>query len=168
MYPTKTGPWKPYHGGEIALDVKVIGADCILGLNGLTMKTYLSHARAVIQAARKEHARVGCCCAVAFLLRRPPGPTFDGKHHAGAYGFVAVDVDVLLDWHPAKARQAPSTIALTGPLLQRATTEEAVSLPPPRPRDRWADLQPLEVRSGYVIAQDFCVLFKIGAAARAV
>ena len=163
MYSTNTGPWKPYHGEEIALDVKVTGADCILGLKGLTMKDYLSHARTVIQAARRNTLELVAAAQLLFLLRRPPGPTFDGKHHAGAYSCVAVGVDVLLGLHPTKARQAPSTIALTGLLLQRAAAEEAASLPPPRPWGRWADLQQLEVRSGYVIAQDFCALLKIGA-----
>ena len=127
------------------------------------MKDYLSHARTVIQAARRNTLELVAAAQLLFLLRRPPGPTFDGKHHAGAYSCVAVGVDVLLGLHPTKARQAPSTIALTGLLLQRAAAEEAASLPPPRPWGRWADLQQLEVRSGYVIAQDFCALFKIGA-----
>ena len=56
---TTPGPWRSYHDEEVALDVKVTGAGSTLGLNGLTMKSYLTHARAVIQAARKERARVG-------------------------------------------------------------------------------------------------------------
>ena len=81
---------------------------------------------------------------------------------------MAVDVDVLLSWEPTTARQAPSTVVMSGAMLQRASTDEALALPPPppparpRPRDRWADLEQVEVRPGYVVAQDFCMVFGLG------
>lgn len=164
----RAGVWRPYHDSEIALDIKVTGTSRTLGLNGLTLKTILTHARAVMQAARRERSRIGACRAVAFLFRRPAGPTFDGRQRGAAFGFVAIDTDILLQWNPTQARQAPATIVMSGDLLQRGATEEPEALPAapppvrPRPRDRWDDLAALTVRPGYVTAQDFCTVFRLG------
>ena len=152
----------------VHFDVKLTGAKSVLGLNGPTMRTYLSHARAVLLAARKEGCRVGQCRAVAFLVRRPPGETFDGGLHRGSFGFVAIDTDVLVAWEPKTAKQAPATISMCGGLLQRAAAAEPEALPyapppaRPPPRDRWYDLEQVEVKPGWVTTQDFCRIFKIG------
>ena len=162
------GVWRPYHQHEIALDIKITGASSCLGLNGVTMRAYLAHGRALMMASKRDKTRLGECRAVAFLLRRPPGRTIEGRHHAGAIGFCAVDTDTLLEWDPKTARQAPGIIVMSGGLLQRAATEEPLALLPPPPpavpmaHNRWNDLTPLQVRPGYVTAQDFCTVFNIG------
>ena len=168
MYSAHSDTWKKYHRKEMALDVKLTGTSGALGLNGPTMRSYLAHARAVMLAARTEKCRVGRCPVLAFLLRRPPGPAYDGKSHSGAFGFVAVDVEILLQWDPEKAAQAPATVAMCGGLLQRAATSEPLALPRapvpvrPRARDRWADLQAVSVKPGWVTTRDFCTVFGLG------
>ena len=117
-----------------------------------------------MEAARREKSRLGACRVVAFLLRRPSGITFDGGNHAGAFGFVAFDVDVLLQWNVASIR-APSHLALFGALLELGCVAEPEILivPPaparPPPRDRWADLQQLCVRPGCATLRDFVKVF---------
>ena len=170
MYSVRSGPWKKYHGKEMALDVKLTGASGVLGLNGPTMRSYLSHARAVMVAARRGRCRVGRCPLLAFLLRRPPGPTYEGAHHSGAFGFVAIDVNTLVQWDPHTAAQARAAVVMHGGLLQRAATSEPLAQPHvhvperPRARDRWAELRQLSVRPGWVTTRDFCETFDIGAA----
>lgn len=167
---TQNSTWRRYHNREVALDVKLTGASGMLGLNGPTMRTNLEHARKVmIEARRQASSRVGQCAVVAFLVRRPPGQTFDGRRHAGSFGFVAVDVEVLVGWDPHTATQAPAVIVMTGALLQRANVEEEswslrVAPPParPPPRDRWSELTALCVRRGEVTVIDFCTVFQIG------
>lgn len=165
---SQPGPWHPYNGSEALVDVKLTGASGVLGLNGSTMLAYLEHARAVMIAARRDGGRIGACKVIAFLLRRPPGQTFDGRPHRGAVGFVAVDVDVLIAWKPRAATRAPAVIALNGGLLQRAATDEPLALarapPPARPpqRTRWDDLKLLAVKPSWVTVLSFCDVFHIG------
>ena len=85
----------------------------------------------------------------------------------GLFGFVAFDVDVLLQWNVASIR-APSHLALFGALLQpgRVAEPEILVVPPaparPPPRDRWADLQQLCVRPGWATLHDFVRVFGLG------
>ena len=166
----RTAPWKDYVGEEVVVDIKLCGCSGRLGLNGPTMRTYLAHARLVLKAARQEGTRVGGCRAVAFLLRRPPGRTFEGGEHAGSFGFVAVDAGVLLAWDPAAAARAPATLVMSGALLQRGSVAEPSALPFAAPsgpqrrcaRDRWVELDALCVKTGWVAVKDFCKLFEIG------
>ena len=69
IHASRAQPWTRYDGVEMALDIKLTGASCVLGANGPTMRAYMSHAREVLKAARKSNARVGSCGVVAFLLR---------------------------------------------------------------------------------------------------
>ena len=105
-----------------------------------------------------------------FLVWRPPGQTFSGNHHGGAYGFVAYDVDGLLEWSPQSSR-LPTPVALYGKLLVPGRISEADpdSLPQPpvpaRPpvRDRWGELRGMSVKSrGWVMLHDFVRVFNLG------
>ena len=107
---TRAQPWARYDGVEMALDIKLTGASCVLGANGPTMRAYMSHARQVLKAARKSNARVGSCGVVAFLLRRPSGLNRDGRALAGSFGFIALDVEALLSWCPNTTVRAPAHI----------------------------------------------------------
>ena len=158
--------WKPYNETEMALDFKITGASSPFGLNGPTMRAYIQHARSVMLAARAQKLRVGSCQAIAFLIYRPPGSTYDGRAHCGAEGFVAFDVDALCSWSPSSQR-LPAPIAMSGSLLQSGKLEpfESSALPPPvsrkSRRDRWGELGQMTVRRGWVQVQDFAVIFQI-------
>ncbi len=168
IHATSAGMWRRYNGDEVALDVKLTGASAGLGSNGPTMRTYLEHARAVMIAARQEGGRVGRCTVVAFLVRRPPGRTFDGRSHAGDYGFLAVGVRELVAWEPSRAAQPPAAFVMQGGLLRRGVSEEPEALPrAPLPTrapqsNRWNELREVCVRPGWVIVQDFCSVFGLG------
>ena len=92
----RAGPWKNYNEAVVALDLKMTGASSCIGLSGPTMRMCLGHAQTVVREARKQKGVVGSCRVVAFLLIRPQCPTFAGKSHRGAFGFVAYDVEKLL------------------------------------------------------------------------
>ena len=86
LHSTKSATWKDYNECEVALDVKLTGAEH-LGLSGVTMKQYLTHARAVFRAARSEDSRVGRCSVLAFLARRPACSTIPLNHVMCSRGF---------------------------------------------------------------------------------
>ena len=166
---TRCSVWKPFDGTEMALDVKLTGVDGALGTDGCTMRAYMTHARSVLLAARRQRLRIGECGVVAFLLRRPPCPTQSGRAHDGAFGFVAVAASGLAAWEPKAAAKCPLPILVSGTLLRRGLLAEPPSLPlapplrQPRPQSRWSDLEKLSVRRGWVVVQDFCKTFKVGA-----
>ena len=165
IFASRAQPWKQYHGCEMALDVKLCGATSVLGLNGATMRAYFGHARTVLAASRGQDNRLGKCQLVAFLLRRPAGPTAEGAAHTGSFGFVALSVDALLRWDPRTSRQPPPTVVLSGGLLRRGSGSEAVALPaapPPARPDLWADLARCCQQGGWVTALDFCKVFGLG------
>ena len=169
VFQTRSGAWQRYHEKDVALDLKVTGYDSVLGLNGPTMRAYVEHGRAVLIAARREKLRLGECSAIAYLVRRPPGPSQTGTPCRAGFGFVAFDCDALVAWDPSSQR-APPHITLTGTLLQAGVVREPDSLPPaplparPRPRDRWAELSVLEVKRGWASLLDFASVFEWGGA----
>ena len=74
------GPWHRWDTSYGAVDVKMTGASEPFGLNSPTMRRWLSTGRLVLKAARKEKGLlVGQCRFVAWLIRRPRGPTFSSK-----------------------------------------------------------------------------------------
>jgi hypothetical protein len=89
IFATRAGPWLAHSREHMAIDCKMTGASCCLGVNGRTMRTYIAHAKMVMQAARKEGGQVADCSVVAFLLHRPSGLTREGRPHKGSFGFVA-------------------------------------------------------------------------------
>ena len=167
----RAGPWLPYNGGVVAVDVKITGSSSGLGLSGPSMRMYLEHAQIVIREARKEEGVVATCRVVAFLIIRPKCPTFAGKAHKGSFGFVAYDVQKLLAWNP-KGAKMPGHIICQGRLLESGVAESNDGLTPPAApaplavrtarRDRWQELADLAVRPGWVKTQDFCTVFSLG------
>lgn len=168
---SRSQTWNAYDDQELALDFKATGAETPLGVNGPTMRGYIENMRRVMLAARREHGnRVGLCAAAGFLVWRPPGPTFSGAHHRGAYGFVAYDVERLVAWDP-KSSRLPDPVSLNGKLLVAGrgseTGPDSLPTPPPpaRPpaRDRWGELQGMSVRNRtWVTLQDFVRVFSMG------
>ena len=164
---SRQGTWRCYDGEEMALDCKLTGVSTTLGLNGATIRTYLQHAREVMQAARSEGCTVGRCSLVAFLIRRPPGVTAEGRIHRGASAFLALRTDVLLNWRP-DARQPPRHIVLHGNLIQAGSdfSPDPLALNASTParapqRDRWAELGQCTVRAGWVRVLDFVRVFHL-------
>ena len=84
--------------------------------------------------------------------------------HAGAWAFVALDIDVLLDWDPASQR-APGRIVTLGKLLVEGNGSEpdALSRPAPPPMrplpDRWAILRTTKAINGWCKVQDIVIMF---------
>ena len=162
MRVTRRGIWHDYANAEMAVDCTITGVESTLGLNGLTLRSYFQNAQTVLGAARAQKLRIGDCRMAAFLLRRPPGRTLDGRIHAGDVGFVAFDVDRLLSWDPRSVRP-PLHVGLYGNLLHggRDAMPDPVTLVNnapvrPPPRDRWAELGQLKVRNGWVTVKN-CV-----------
>ena len=168
IFATRVGPWLAHNRQDMAIDCKMTGASCRLGVNGPTMRTYITHAQMVMRAARKAGGQVAECRVVAFLLHRPCGPTRDGREHSGNFGFVAFKVDTLLAWDARKCSNAPSFIHICGRLLESGVGSEPTSLPRPQsiatppPRNRWTDLQAIAVKPGHVLLLDFCRVFGFG------
>ena len=82
------------------MDVKLLGVASVLGVKSPTLTDMFRRGKAVLSAARAcDGHRLAGCRVVAYLLRRPPGPTFNGVACSGRWAFVAVDVDVLLAWN---------------------------------------------------------------------
>ena len=168
LHCSRSSHWQQYNGEEVALDVKLTGASSKLGLEGPTMRSYIQHGRAVMKAARREKARIADCKVIAYLVRRPACPAIDGQACPAKFGFVAFDVEQLLQWEPAGTNPLPAHICMHGQLLQsRGVVEpEALprALPRPAPRNRWQELKALEIGtgSGWVTTQDFCKVFDIG------
>lgn len=166
--------WRPYNGWECALDVKVTGCTSSSGVDSLHMRSILAHGHADMTAARRgDGCRAGECHLVAYLLRRPPGRTFLGRVHEGAWGVLLFDAEVFLRWGPTYKR-SPIRLMEAGRLVLNCTTDELPEtaaapqglLPTARPRprqDRWAQLGSMTVRQGWVMASDFCEVFDIGA-----
>ena len=162
---SKRGIWSNYANEEMALDCKITGVESQLGLNGLTMRSYFQNAQTVLRAARAQKLRVGDCRLVAFLLRRPPGRMIDGRTHAGAIGFVAFDVDILMKWD-ATSKNPPLHVGLHGNLLHggKDAIPDPVALvknTPARPpkRDRWAELRQISTRRGWATVLNFVKIF---------
>ena len=87
--------WRRWNMCDGAVDIKMTGAAEPFGLNSPSMRRWLATGRLVMKAARKiKDNPVGQCSFVAWLIRRPRGPTFSsrgGKVHGGAYAFLAFD-----------------------------------------------------------------------------
>ena len=153
-----------YNNSEVALDFKLTAASAPFGLNGATMRDYFQRAQKVMLAARAEESRLGQCRVVAFLLRRPACLTFDGRTQRCAFGFVALDADVLCNWDKTSQRP-PTCLTTCGSMLQTGTLEPApLQAAPTRvtsaPRtDRWDQLE--QVKRGWVRVQDFALVFKV-------
>lgn len=166
IHSQRAGLWQSYNDGEMALDFKMTGTSSPFGLNGATMRNYIVNARSVIRAARVQKLRVGACRVVAFLMYRPPGPTFDGRSHRGGFGFVAFDADKLCQWS-VRSQRCPEYIVMNGTLFQNGVLEplEPTALPPPvqrtPQRDRWGELQKLRVKLGWVKVVDFVSVFDV-------
>ena len=161
--------WTPYHLDECAVDVKITGSSVPLGLNGLTMRTYLAHGARVLSAAVREKTRLGRCRLVAYLLVRPAGESRDGKFRAAADGFVVFDATTFLQWK-SNSPHPPTPLVRSGQLLVDGSGPSEVSLPPavvaaPRivRRDRWSILDSRAV-SGKVCLQSFVETFGIAGA----
>ena len=162
---TRPGTWRPYDNQLMALDMEMTGATSAVGVNSAYMRRIVEHGRAVMQAARKQRGcRVADCSIIAYLIRRPPGPTFQGRAHAGSWSFVAFEVDSLLAWSPTSQR-APNRIVTLGSLLVEGKGEEPDSLPRPPPapirppRDRWHILRTTHGHRGWCQVQDFVDVF---------
>ena len=97
-------------------------------------------------------------------MRRPPGPTFQGGVHAGAWAFLVFQVDSLLAWSPTSQR-APVRVLTLGSLLVEGKGEEPDSFvrPPPPPRrvlcDRWKILRDTRTHNGWCQVNDFIDVF---------
>ena len=82
------------------MDVKLLGVALALGVKSPTLMEMFRRGKAVLSAARAcDGHRLAGCRVAAYLLRRPPGPTFNGVGCSGRWALVAVDVDVLLAWN---------------------------------------------------------------------
>lgn len=166
VFASRSGAWQPYNLQEVALDVKLTGVDQPLGLNGATMRSYVVHGRQLLLEARRSRSRVGACRAAAWLVVRPPGPTFTGGAHRGWVGLVVFDAERLLSWDP-KSRLAPPHAILQGGVLRAGVLPEPLGAPPaprrapPARIDRWSQLSARAVR-GRVRLQDFVDVFRIG------
>ena len=100
MRAERSSTWRVYNDCEMALDVKLLGVTSALGVKSPTLMEMFRRGKTVLSAARALAGhRLAECSVVAYLLRRPPGPTFNGVACSGRWAFVAVDVDVLLDWN---------------------------------------------------------------------
>ena len=160
VHARRAGVWQPFNKTEMALDFKMTGAASPFGLNGATMRTYIENARAVMLAALDK------CTIIAFLIYRPPGPTYDGRAHRGGEAFVAFNADTLCTWSPSSQRP-PSPIVMTGSMLQEGKLEpmEPTSLPKPivraPRRDLWGELSRLSVKRGWVQVKDFVTTFEL-------
>ena len=149
------------------MDVKITAAEH-LGLNGVSMKAYLEHAREVLLASRGGLGRISKCTIVAFLVRRPACATQDGRPSHANYGFVAYDVGKLLAWTPTPSGRNPQHICMYGQLLQMGSCRERPTPPSlarpanARPRDRWGELANKHVKRGWVTTMDFCEIFQLG------
>ena len=166
----RAGVWQKSNEAVVALDVKLTGASSGIGLSGPTMRMYLEHAQAVVREARKQEGLVGTSRVVAFLLIRPQCPTYAGKPHKGAFGFVAYDVEKLMAWD-SRGNRMPTHVICQGHLLKPGGAEEDGLVLPAAPsplvvrpacRCRWQELADLAVRPGWVKTLDFCEVFKVG------
>ena len=83
------------------------------------------HGQVVMKAVKRGGDMVGRCAAVAYLLRRPPGKTFNGARHSGSFSFLVIDVKTLIEWD-AKSNKAPRIILKIGDLVStgRSNGEE--------------------------------------------
>ena len=131
------------------------------------MRRIIEHGREAMRSARMQRGCfVGQCNVVAYLLRRPPGLTFQGKTHPGAWAFVAIDVKTLLEWDPSSQR-APARITTMGNLLVEGKGVEPDSLPRPQPPptrslvDRWKILRDKHAHNGWAQVQDFITVFSL-------
>ena len=84
--------------------------------------------------------------------------------HAGAWAFVACDIDVLLDWEPASQRAPSRTVALGNLLVEGKGSEpDTLSRPPPPPMrslpDQWEILRTTKSINGWCKVQDFVIMF---------
>ncbi len=162
----RSGVWHAFDGAEVAFDVKLTGASQPIGVNSPTILGVIQHGRAVLEAARKQSGcRVGACRVVAYLFRRPPGTTLQGRSHSGAWALLAFDVQVLLAWDP-RSSTAPRRLATLGTHVVGGSRVEPEALPrapvlarPPR-RDRWEDLEESAQR-GWVTLLDFVAAFDL-------
>ena len=168
VFANRSPTYRRYHCAEIAFDLKLTGASVNLGLNSPTIRNILSHGQAVFRAARRDPSNlIGRCAALAYLFRRPPSPTRDGRMHHGAWGFLLLDADEFLLWEPKSNRPAPC-VQKIGTLIRDGETEEPEALPVvqvparPRQRDRWVDLKECEIKSGWVTTLDFTKVFNPG------
>ena len=160
---TRAVPWKQFNNDEMAVDVKLTSATH-LGIIGMTVRQTLTHTRLVMQAARREGARVISCKIVAFLFYRPVGESPNGKD---SFGFVAYEASTLNEWKPDASDGLPAHICLYGQLLKARGASTPADLPtPPRHvavvRNRWTELAATAVRSGWVFTTDFCKNFELG------
>ena len=163
--------WKRWDQREGVLDVKLTGASEEFGLNSTTVRRWLATARLVMKAARKDKTRrVKDASFVAYLVRRPRGPTFKstgGRVHSGSYAFLAYDVEALVGWDAKRAAPKPFLAlgdqVVTGdrPEYETPSVEQ---LTPPRKHgqvDRWELLRSTKAEEGWVSIYDFVDLFKL-------
>ena len=113
----RSSTWRVYNDSEMAVDVKLLGVASALGVKSPTLMEMFRRGKAVLSAARAcDGHRLAGCRVAAYLLRRPPGPTFHGVACPGRWGFVAVDVEVLLAWNETSAA-APQRFLTLGTSL---------------------------------------------------
>ena len=168
VFAKRSATYRPYHGAEIAFDLKLTGASVNLGINSPTIRHILAHGQAVFKAARRDPSnRIGQCAALGYLFRRPPCLTREGGMHHGAWAFLLLDADEFLSWDPRTNRPAPC-VQKIGTLIRDGETGEPEALPivqipaRPRQRDRWVDLKECEIKSGWVTTLDFTKVFNPG------
>ena len=164
IHAQRNAAWKKYHNQEGVIDVKLSGSSQPFGLSSATMLRHLIKGRAVLKAAKQNKSRVGRCAFVAYLLRRPPGPTFKGRgNHQGGWALVGYDAKVWMDWDPS-ASKGPRPFLVWGELLVAGSHDEPeglqAPLPPPRrvAATRWEVLVK-DAQRGWVDVQKLVQVF---------
>ena len=165
--PDLSGIWRRYDKTEAALDVKLTGASKAIGVDSDYVLRMLRHGHAVLKAADKDTSSPLCACAIVmYLLRRPPGPTFNGANHAGAFSLLVFDRQVFRGWDP-KSAKSPKLLLKLGQLVTNGKSDgdactsamvplaSRVARAAQQPQDRWAQLPSLSSRRGWVTCLKF-------------
>jgi hypothetical protein len=163
--------WRRWDMCDGVLDVKMTGAAEPFGLNSPSMRRWLATGRLVMRAARKvKDSPVGKCAFVAWLIRRPRGPSFrskGGREHAGSYAFLAFDAETLSSWDPKTS--APKPFLMLGDQIINGAKPESESvfaqpLAPPMQRmqgDPWEVFRSTKATSGWCTIHQFIDFFKL-------